>query len=92
MKTNLNVVRTFLLTASLAGLTHTGVVSAASACKGLENAACSSNSACNWVEGYERKDGRTVKSFCRSKPSSKKSPSNKGAQKESAEKAAGKAG
>jgi len=43
----------------------------ASQCKGLEVSSCSSNTACSWIEGYTRKDGRQVKSFCRSKPGSK---------------------
>lgn len=40
---------------------------AAGQCKGLQNNACTTNAACTWVQGYERKDGRTVKSFCRAK-------------------------
>ena len=40
---------------------------AASACKGLDNSSCSNNSSCGWVDGYERKDGRKVKAFCRTK-------------------------
>lgn len=72
MKTKTNFVRTFLLTATLAGVSVSGQVSAASACKGLENAACNSNTSCGWVQGYERKDGRKVKSFCRTKSSAKK--------------------
>lgn len=40
---------------------------AASVCKGLQSSACASNAQCGWVEGYERKDGRQVKSFCRTK-------------------------
>ena len=39
--------------------------SAASQCKGLTLDECNQNATCGWVEGYERKDGRTVKSFCR---------------------------
>ena len=42
--------------------------SIASSCKGLENNACSSNASCSWVESYERKDGRKVSAFCRTKP------------------------
>ena len=38
---------------------------AASQCKGLNIDECNQNATCGWVEGYERKDGRTVKSFCR---------------------------
>jgi len=51
-----------------------GPVTAASVCKGLDNSACNDNAACGWVEGYERKDGRTVRSFCRTKSVSKKKP------------------
>ena len=48
-------------------------VQAASACKGLDNQACGTSTSCLWVNGYERKDGRTVSSFCRSKPAAKSS-------------------
>lgn len=49
-----------LATAALASPTN-----AASQCKGLAVDACNQNAVCGWVEGYERKDGRSVKSFCR---------------------------
>lgn len=49
-----------------------GPAAAASACKGLDNSTCNANAACGWVDGYERKDGRSVKSFCRTKSVSKK--------------------
>ena len=42
-------------------------VSAASACKGLDNKSCAEQSSCGWVQSYERKDGRTVNAFCRTK-------------------------
>lgn len=42
--------------------------SAESPCKGLEAAACSSNAACGWTDGYTRKDGREVRGYCRAKP------------------------
>lgn len=45
---------------------------AANACKGLSNTACTNSDSCRWVNGYERKDGRKVKSFCRSYSSKKK--------------------
>lgn len=50
-----------------------GPVSAAepSQCKGLENNACASANSCSWVESYERKDGRKVSAFCRTKAKSK---------------------
>lgn len=60
-------------TALLAGALMLGLafasspVNAASACKGLDNNACSESAACGWVESYERKDGRVVKAFCRTK-------------------------
>ncbi len=54
---------------------------AASACKGLENSACNTNASCGWVEGYQRKDGRSVKSFCRAKPVSNKSLAKKSVAK-----------
>ncbi len=56
------VINTILLGSLLATQAN-----AASACKGLENSACTSTAQCGWVEGYQRKDGREVKSFCRTK-------------------------
>lgn len=49
-------------------------VNAASQCKGLDNAACNAEAACGWVEGYQRKDGKQVSAFCRTKakPKAKK--------------------
>jgi len=74
MKTNLNhtnatatIVRTGVVAAGLIGaMIIASPATAASACKGLENSACAANASCGWVNGYERKDGRTVKPFCRS--------------------------
>lgn len=43
-------------------------------CKGKAQNACSSDTACSWIKGYERKDGRTVSSFCRAKPQTKDAP------------------
>lgn len=40
-------------------------------CKGLENAACVSQESCSWVKGYERKDGKSVNAFCRTKAKQK---------------------
>lgn len=40
----------------------------ASACKGLEKAACETNAACTFVPATTRKDGRNVKAYCRTKP------------------------
>lgn len=49
------------------------VSSAASPCKGLAVDACSADTQCIWVNGYARKDGRSVASHCKSKPSGKDS-------------------
>ena len=58
-----------------------GPINAASQCKGLENSACRANTSCSWVEGYKRKDGKSVNSFCRAKAKpkalTKKSTGNK---------------
>jgi len=41
----------------------------AASCKGMSENACAAESACTWVEGYERADGREVKPYCRNRPS-----------------------
>ena len=46
---------------------------AASACKGLDDKACGASSSCLWVNGYQRKDGRNVSSFCRAKATARTS-------------------
>lgn len=92
METNRNRFLTMLFTLSLIGLTQSNAASAASACKGLESAACDASSSCSWVEGYTRKDGRAVKSFCRAKASSKKSADASSAQQQRGKKAAQQSG
>lgn len=72
MKLSNNIVRSFLLTATVAGACAAGSATAASACKGLDNAACNSGSNCSWVAGYERKDGRKVSAFCRTSSAAKR--------------------
>jgi len=67
-KPSTTALRASLITISLIGsMLVAGPATAASACKGLDNSSCDANASCGWVEGYERKDGRTVKSFCRTK-------------------------
>ena len=44
---------------------------AASQCKGLVKGDCDKLASCSWVDGYERKDGKKVAAFCRSKPQQK---------------------
>lgn len=41
---------------------------AASQCKGLSEASCAADVQCLWVDGYQRKDGRSVAAHCKSKP------------------------
>lgn len=38
---------------------------AASPCKGMTEQACGGEAACIWVQGYTRKDGRSVSSHCK---------------------------
>lgn len=79
MNTNLNNNRTIstilhssiIAVGLLGSLLATSSATAASACKGLESSACSVNTSCGWVEGYERKDGRSVKAFCRTSSAKK---------------------
>lgn len=44
-------------------------------CKGLDTEMCELHDHCRWVNGYERKDGRTVTGYCRTK--NKKHSTNK---------------
>ncbi|MES9960527.1 MAG: hypothetical protein ABW089_08840 [Sedimenticola sp.] len=48
----------------------TGSLQAAE-CKGLSSEQCAADAACAWVDGYIRKDGRTVSGYCRTKPKMK---------------------
>jgi len=68
--------------AIVVGLLMSQGASAASACKGLDNAACDDAAACGWVNGYERKDGRTVKSFCRTNAKTKTKAKEKSSSKD----------
>lgn len=46
-------------------------------CKGLSKTQCTSDNSCSWVNGYKRKDGVKVKSFCRTSAKKKKQTTNK---------------
>ncbi|MBL4673680.1 MAG: hypothetical protein JKX81_15590 [Arenicella sp.] len=93
IKANSTMTRASIIALSLIGsLLVSGPAAAASACKGLENSACSNKSSCGWVEGYQRKDGRSVKSFCRTKSVAKKSVAKKSINKKSTTKSIGKSG
>lgn len=46
--------------------------SAATSCKGKTQNACSSDSACSWIKGFSKKDGKKVSAYCRAKPKKKK--------------------
>lgn len=54
-----------LLSAALAAWSA-GTVFAESPCKGLEQGICEGKTGCLWVDGYTRKDGKTVASHCKS--------------------------
>ena len=53
------------LFAGLALLSST--VPAASQCQGMPHDACAATDECAWVQGYVRKDGRSVSSHCKSR-------------------------
>jgi len=79
----------------LVGLSLSMSSAYAAQCKGKIASACSSSSSCNWVKGYQRKDGATVKAHCRAakgkstlekKASSKKATSTKDSVKSTSKK------
>ena len=37
-------------------------------CKGKSQSDCESDSSCTWVNGYKKKTGSSVDSYCRNKP------------------------
>jgi hypothetical protein len=61
--TNLNVLAAVVAAATMLFSVNSFAVSD---CKGLQNSACGAKASCRWVEGYQRKDNRKVKAFCRS--------------------------
>ena len=65
-----------------------GASLAESQCKGMEKQACGRNTDCAWVDGYKRKDGKQVSSYCRS--TSKKSAPTSSTKKEETEKSSNK--
>jgi len=46
-------------------------VAADKPCKGQEMQACNQSNSCSWVNSYKRKDGKTIKSYCRNSAKSK---------------------
>ncbi len=66
--------RTVLILAATGLISTSQLSSAASACKGLQQDACSSDNSCSWIKSYSTKSGKTIKAYCRnkSKPGSKK--------------------
>lgn len=60
--------RSFIAATSLVvAAVSVSAVQAESSCKGLVADQCSTKSSCIWVNGYTRKDGRSVKGYCRSR-------------------------
>lgn len=45
--------------------------SAANQCTGLDLKACGAQDGCRWIESYQTKAGKTIKAYCRKKPSKK---------------------
>lgn len=72
MKTQITPSKTVAVTALFIVSLFSASQAGAASCKGLEQAKCGAESSCSWVKGYERKDGRKVKAFCRTKASAKK--------------------
>ena len=56
-----------LIAAGCALALGSGAALAESACKGLEQGACEKAAECIWVGGYEKKDGKQVSGYCRTK-------------------------
>jgi hypothetical protein len=56
-----------LIAAGCALAFGSGTALAESACKGLEQRACEKAADCIWVGGYEKKDGKQVSGYCRTK-------------------------
>ena len=55
-----------LASVTVLGVLATGPANAApSECKGLDQAACASAAGCGWINGYTRKDGKTVAGYCK---------------------------
>lgn len=72
---NPSAIRKTALVLAVTGLmSFSQLSSAAGACKGQQQDACSSDTSCSWVKSYSTKSGKTIKSYCRnkSKPGSKK--------------------
>jgi hypothetical protein len=69
--TNTSLRNSLAIAIATIGLLSSTGANAASACKGLDNSACNAKANCGWVNGYERKDGKKVNSFCRTKARSK---------------------
>lgn len=64
-------IKTFLACFSMASFVVMALgpvtVSAASACKGIQQDTCGAQSECVWVDGYVRKDGRSVSAHCKTR-------------------------
>jgi hypothetical protein len=58
--------RTAMMSLGLAMLSSPAMSS--SDCKGLAEQACSNEASCTWIDSYKTSKGKTVESYCRSKP------------------------
>lgn len=70
--TNRRIVSSSIAISALFGaLTLSLPAAAASQCKGLSENSCAADNTCAWVDGYVRKDGRSVSSHCKTRPGQK---------------------
>ena len=64
----IRIFSTFVAVAFAASILLIAPAATAAGCKGATKTACSANNACTWVDGYEKKDGVTVRGHCRALP------------------------
>lgn len=82
---------TALLTAVLVLFSVLGSNAYAAQCKGMKKTQCSASNNCVWVDGYKRKDGKKVKSYCRNGKGKAKAASKKSSKKTTTSKSKSKA-
>ena len=75
---NIRISTRFFAATVLVGLTSVSTTTfAASQCKGMQEQACLAKAECSWIQGYVRKDGRSVGSHCKAK--ARRKPANQAA-------------
>jgi len=69
MTTKMTIAQTLLSITIVFTLSTTS--NAANLCKGEKETVCAQTNSCNWIKAYKRKDGVTIKAYCRTKPTKK---------------------